>query len=378
MNTKSVGGGEVSAYELIKWLSRDHKLVVITTSEHAAYGEHEMEGFRVINAPLEPYRGLGKANFYIMNKKWITVLEKYLHTFSPDIIMGQSQSIPANVAYARNKDVVTVNFIRAYENFPKHLGSFDYSKAENGGLYYLYGLRRLLIAPVLKKYIRWTTESLKKSDLLISNSNYMKEVISDTFDLESEVVYPFVNIQKYKNNEEDPEEAYVTFVKPTKRKGVEIFLKIAEKLPGQPFLCVGTPDKEYEDELAAADNIKYLGWSDEMKSIYARTSVLLVPSVWPEPFGRVAVEGMCNGIPVIAANNGGLGEVVGDAGILVDEYRDVDSWVEAISDLQSDDKKYDDFSRRALERSERFRHEEQLKRISKIIEKVLYKENYSR
>ena len=43
----------------------------------------------------------------------------------------------------------------------------------------------------------------------------------------------------------------------------------------------------------------------------ALTRVLLVPSVFAEPFGRVAAEAMVNGIPAIVSDRGGLPEVVG-------------------------------------------------------------------
>jgi glycosyltransferase involved in cell wall biosynthesis len=39
--------------------------------------------------------------------------------------------------------------------------------------------------------------------------------------------------------------------------------------------------------------------------------VLLVPSVWPEPSGRVAAEAMINGVPAIVSDRGSLPHVVG-------------------------------------------------------------------
>jgi glycosyltransferase involved in cell wall biosynthesis len=44
---------------------------------------------------------------------------------------------------------------------------------------------------------------------------------------------------------------------------------------------------------------------------FALTRVLLVPSVWEEPFGRVAAEAMINGIPPLVSHRGSLPHVVG-------------------------------------------------------------------
>lgn len=52
---------------------------------------------------------------------------------------------------------------------------------------------------------------------------------------------------------------------------------------------------------------------------YYHANVVVVPSTLPEPFGRVAIEGMAYGCAVIAANHGGLTEIVveGETGWLV-------------------------------------------------------------
>ncbi len=44
---------------------------------------------------------------------------------------------------------------------------------------------------------------------------------------------------------------------------------------------------------------------------FALTRLLLVPSVWEEPFGRVAAEAMINGVPPLVANRGSLPDVLG-------------------------------------------------------------------
>jgi glycosyltransferase involved in cell wall biosynthesis len=55
-----------------------------------------------------------------------------------------------------------------------------------------------------------------------------------------------------------------------------------------------------------------------LQAIYCRHSVLAVPSVWEEPFGLVALEGLASGCRVVVSRRGGLPEAIGDHGILVE------------------------------------------------------------
>jgi glycosyltransferase involved in cell wall biosynthesis len=50
----------------------------------------------------------------------------------------------------------------------------------------------------------------------------------------------------------------------------------------------------------------------DVRSVYAAIDILVVPSVVPEPFGLVVVEGMAYGCPIIAANHGGPSEILQD------------------------------------------------------------------
>jgi len=81
-----------------------------------------------------------------------------------------------------------------------------------------------------------------------------------------------------------------------------------------------------DDEAArrgVADRVQFLGGiePDEVATFYASIDVLAVPSMptrsWTEQFGRVAVEAMAAGVPVVSSDAGALPEVVGGAGIVV-------------------------------------------------------------
>ena len=59
------------------------------------------------------------------------------------------------------------------------------------------------------------------------------------------------------------------------------------------------------------ERISYLGRlsSEKLALEYEKADVLIVPSVWDEPFGRVIIEGNQHGLPVICTDKGGIPEI---------------------------------------------------------------------
>jgi glycosyltransferase involved in cell wall biosynthesis len=57
-----------------------------------------------------------------------------------------------------------------------------------------------------------------------------------------------------------------------------------------------------------------------MEAHYARARVVVVPSLWPEPFGLVGVEAMARGRPVVGIDRGGIREWLahGETGLRVE------------------------------------------------------------
>ena len=76
---------------------------------------------------------------------------------------------------------------------------------------------------------------------------------------------------------------------------------------------------------------------DELIKNYDCSDIMLIPSLWKEPFGLVVAEAMARGLPVIASNIGGPTEIItrGVDGLLV-EPGDERALVSAISQLLDD------------------------------------------
>lgn len=89
----------------------------------------------------------------------------------------------------------------------------------------------------------------------------------------------------------------------------------------------GSGSVEYENHLrqlvnqaGLTDYVSFLGWlpPQEMPELLRKFDVLLLPSIWPEPFSRAVLEGMISGLVVVATRTGGTPEIIvdGENGLL--------------------------------------------------------------
>jgi glycosyltransferase involved in cell wall biosynthesis len=116
-------------------------------------------------------------------------------------------------------------------------------------------------------------------------------------------------------------------------KGQHVFLEAASRViaAGQDarFFIVGAPlfgEEAYEKELRQrarsgriASRVEFLGFQKEVPSVLRNLDILVHASTSPEPFGQVVIEGMAEGLPVIATDGGGVKEIIthGENGLLV-------------------------------------------------------------
>lgn len=72
--------------------------------------------------------------------------------------------------------------------------------------------------------------------------------------------------------------------------------------------------KKLVDKAEVSSYVSFLGRipPEHMPALMNKHDILVVPSLWPEPFARVVLEGMITGMVVLATDTGGTGEIVKD------------------------------------------------------------------
>lgn len=112
------------------------------------------------------------------------------------------------------------------------------------------------------------------------------------------------------------------------------------------------PERNSLEQLASSLGLKQLVdfkgvlRGDDLVRSLNRHRFLLVPSVWEEPFGNVALEGMACGCVPIVSDGGGLPDAVGDAGITF-KRNDLEDLVAQIKKVLENQALQDDLMQKA-------------------------------
>ncbi|WP_448638570.1 glycosyltransferase family 4 protein [Geodermatophilus sp. URMC 63] len=118
-----------------------------------------------------------------------------------------------------------------------------------------------------------------------------------------------------------PDEPFLLFVGALgPHKGIDVLLEARELMRRPaPLVVLGTPRADTPDLDRPGVVVHTDVPHEQVMAAWAAAAVGVVPSVWPEPFGQVAVECLAAGTPAVVSATGGLGEIVRDGveGLLV-------------------------------------------------------------
>ena len=144
-------------------------------------------------------------------------------------------------------------------------------------------------------------------------------------------------------------------------KGVQVLLQAVEGLAGEWRLRIlGSGPKQSQLEALArqldiAERVSFESPipSAQMPAFYHQLDTLVLPSLtrphWKEQFGRVLIEAMACGVPVVGSRSGEIPHVIGQTGLTFTEG-DVQKLRGSLSQLMDDPALYADLSKRGRER----------------------------
>jgi glycosyltransferase involved in cell wall biosynthesis len=342
---KIMGGGEINIFLLAKALVKRKIEVSVLTSHHAALKKKEiMEGisvFRTLKTGDTPTTPKGN-------------LQRYLHY--PGSVVKEVKK------FVKSKKVEGIHFIGSSLIAAPQLSSLHIplfatiesypSMCPKGDRIY-YGKRECKITCTYNKFLACQKNSteigkmtnswfLKNNPLfhralygyyqklraslpychLIAISEYIHNVLLQ-HGVQSTIIPNAMDIKPFNTRSPELKKPVVLYLGSlTRFKGPQVLLKAVQDLPVQTLLYGDGPLHQELQQTIRQKNIDATLHTpvsyDKVPQVYANTSIVVFPSIWPEPFGRIAMEAMAAGKPVVGSDIGGIKETITkETGILV-------------------------------------------------------------
>ena len=186
------------------------------------------------------------------------------------------------------------------------------------------------------KLVRDRKEILKKCEAVFCVSEYVKNKFLEGILINKEKVHVLYNGVNRQLKTFPTKKKEILFVgRLVAEKGVDLYVDVVENIaknyPDWTFELIGSfrlGDNKNKDIFAnslikkfekISNQTKFHGFKNQefIQKKMKTASIIVIPSVWAEPFGLVAAEAMSNGIGIIASDVGGIPEIVKANGVLI-------------------------------------------------------------
>jgi len=239
--------------------------------------------------------------------------------------------------------------------------------------------------------LRKSMAHLTKAQRVICVSNYVKDELIRFFDIDPGIIRVIYNgvdhdllkprdkatsrkilglgedkvLVLHVGTEEEPKKNIPTLIK--------AFYKFQREIPNAILMRVGEKTEAAQrliHSLGLRDKVRYFfAPSGEVAHFYNASDLFVFPSSW-EGFGLPPLEAMASGCPVIASNRTSIPEVMGDAGILVDEF-DVDGFAYWMHKVYTDEQLKATLVEKGLQRSKMFSWDKCARETLEVYKEVL-------
>ncbi len=335
-----IGGQERSCQQVVEGLSRRGHQTVVLTSTHGTYGRPHIDGHvhrRLhLEMDLTPWRH--SVNFFTERKRRerenVETFNSLLSEFQPDIIFiwgmwNLNKFLPA-MAEAQLADGVVYRFAEYWPTLPSQ---HEFYWQAPGRKWYSRPIKSAL-GRVAMAMLNDETNGPPlqfKNTVCVSSATRDKLVELGVPVAQARIIHTGIEVDPGQSREPrviDPQAIKLLYAgRLASDKGIETAINALAELIHErahtnlSLNLAGTGQADYMTQLhnlVAARGLEpyvsFLGWvrHEDMAELMQAHDVLLVPSIWPEPFARVVLEGMAAGMVVVATPAGGTKEIVVD------------------------------------------------------------------
>jgi glycosyltransferase involved in cell wall biosynthesis len=271
---------------------------------------------------------LGLINRLVTNIKAKAFLSKYIKDHSIDLVYTNTSTILSGGIAAKKNGVPSLFHIHEIPTGNK-LYEFLSGKIINW-----YSSKVLTVSNSVKKH--WLKYIDDKKIERIYNGiifNKTNSLIKLERDQDDFVITSVARIIPYKGHGYLIDIANELIKKSSKFK----FLIVGDTLPN--YLSYEKSVKQKVKDLGLEDQIKFLGFIEDVSSILKKSDLFIHPAIAPDPLPTVLFESLYNDLPSVATNLGGAIEILdnGNNGILI-PYNDPKKAANLINEYCSNDK----------------------------------------
>ena len=296
-------GGTLYNYQLVECLSRHAEVEVVLLN---APDRSVPDGVKLTTFQ-EKFPGFRGSRVI----SWRSTLMSQLPKDGVGRILITTTSTNTVIGLAKKRGYKTISIVQAYEDFGV--------RVPGGSMHdRLKGFKKRIATS------QWFSAGLLKADHIVANSDYMRRALGGILECRRpiSIVHPPLTLGLNLHMEFSLAALNsVGFVHRT-GKNLAFLIELALATPQKQFLVFGHP---IQGEAQLPDNMKFCGWASDRRAMFQQASTWVMPSLWSEPFGLVAVEALSQGCRVAVSRRGGLPEAVGLAGAIFDDFN-VHQW----------------------------------------------------
>lgn len=220
----------------------------------------------------------------------------------------------------------------------------------------------------------------KKVSLFISPSNFLKEILVTAGWPEEKIM---VINNAFRADlplplNDDRQDYFLYYGRLSQEKGIDLAIKAVIEDKRLHLKVVGSgPEDDFLQTLGAETTregrIEFLGWQEgrALSTLIAQAQAVIIPSRWLENFPLNALEALSLGTPIIAANIGGLPEIIDDSNGILVPAEDSEALKKAMLKILSQEKIWQRTELQATAR--RFTPEKNSQGILAVYQKLLAK-----